>query len=203
MILNWVNFLFLKFEEIFGIINKFIFHLFHYYVKYYFLKAPRKLFGFEGAEYYDICKELTSISSTHWIENKEICLSTIEKHIGAFTTALLMISVPYFLFYFLKSFKLFTGKSKIIFSKNKANLQRKQTENLKIISKKYISLLSVITNYNLNEPLELRMKEEFNFVLNILSDEENLLEYKPKKSLLNCDTYNFFNSNNSNLILKK
>ena len=177
-------------------IRDFLFYLSHYYVKHYFLNAPRNLFGYAGSDYYDICKEITSVSSSHWIENKEQCEITIDKHIASYTTALLMIVVPYLIFYFITTFKFFTGKDSPLRKKNiadreKANCQRKQTDSLKVISKRYVEFLANISPADLNEDLKKIVKNEIIFALNTLPRDEEVLDYKPTKILLSSDTYRF------------
>jgi hypothetical protein len=175
-------------------IRDLLFYLSHYYVKHYFLNAPRNLFGYAGSDYFDICKEITSVSSSHWIENKEQCEITIDKHIASYTTALLMIVVPYLIFYFITTFKFFTGKDsplrkRNIADKDKSNLQRKQTESLKVISKRYVEFLANISQCELNENLKNKMKTEITFALNTLPRDEEVLDYKPKQILLLSDSY--------------
>ena len=187
-------------------IRDFLFYLSHYYVKHYFLNAPRNLFGYAGSDYYDICKEITSVSSSHWIENKEQCEITIDKHIASYTTALLMIVVPYLIFYFITTFKFFTGKDSPLRKKNiadreKAICQRKQTESLKVISKRYIEFLAFVfqyvSEYELNESLKNKMKTEMTFGINqIVNLAQTLmvnynLQFDFNENLFGCENDNF------------
>jgi len=175
-------------------IRDFLFYLPHYYVKHYFLNAPRNLFGYAGSEYFDICKEITSVSSSHWVQNKHQCEITIDKHIASYTTALLMIVVPYLMFSFITTFKFYTAKDSSLLrkrnvaDKDKSNLQRKQTDALKKISKNYVAFLANISQYELNEDLKKIVKTEIMFALDTLPRDEEVLDYKPKQILLLSDS---------------
>ena len=117
------------------------------------------------------------------------------KHIASYTTALLMIVVPYLIFYFLSTIKFYNSplRKKNIADREKAICQRKQTESLKVISKRYIEFLAFVfqyvSQYELNESLKNKMKTEMTFVLNTLPQDEEVLDYKPTKILLSSDSY--------------
>lgn len=60
-------------------------------VSYYYLNAPLRLGGWEGSEHKDICASLTSLPSSHWIEDihRIECEIRIARAVDSWTTALL------------------------------------------------------------------------------------------------------------------
>ena len=183
----------------------------HIYIKHYFLHAPRNAFGYEGAEYYDICKDITSVSSLHWIDNRELCEKTIDKHIGSYTTAFLLIVTPYIIFCCLTSKDLRDGckyifetmygvKSNKRIRKNvdKEQARRSLTESYKTIAENYINLLRNIHLYNSFASLKQEMKEQYIYVYSSLPEDNT---YFQKRSFVgNEKTLLYFDITNDKLV---
>jgi hypothetical protein len=70
-----------------------------------------------------------------------------------------------------------------------------QTEAFKIIAKKYIQFLSNSANYDLNDSMIEKIKEEISDLLNTLPSDEHGLEYQSKQILTTSDSYQVFFGN--------
>ena len=198
-----------KVQEFPNSIQYSIFNVFKSYIKFYFLNAPKKLGGFEGAEPHDICHLLTGLSSSHFLssENNIIdCYNKMENTFNAYTVAFIFIMVNFItlimLWNFFPIFKgflsLLKGSFKATKSKADKELTKKktlQTEAFKIIAKKYISFLSNSANYNFNDSMIDKLKEEISDVLNTLPSDEHGLEYQSRQILSTSDSYRVFFGN--------
>lgn len=76
-----------------------IWNVLHEVVKYYYLNAPLRLGGSEGADIIDICSTLTSLPSSHWHgeERRFECGLRITRAVDSWTTALLYSILVVFL----------------------------------------------------------------------------------------------------------
>jgi len=198
-----------KVQEFPNSIQYTIFNVFKSYIKFYFLNAPKKLGGFEGAEPHDICHLLTGMSSLHFLasENNVIdCYNKMENTFNAYTVAFIFIMLNFITLIMLWNFfpivraflSLWKDSFKTSRTKADKELSRRktlQTEAFKIIAKKYIQFLSNSANYDLNDSMVEKIKEQMSDVLNTLPNDEHGLEYQSRQILTTSNSYQVFFGN--------
>lgn len=137
-------------------------------VRYYFLNAPLRLGGWEGADFADICASLTSIPSSHWMGNdirRLDCEARITRAVASWTAAVICGLVVMFVTLMVWNFptlllqagvffvSLFSNTKQILKDKKeKANAQRKETIATNKRNEKSHTLLLQLVSFGLKNP---------------------------------------------------